>query len=171
MSEQIHDAIAALADRCPKIFVGPRPGKKSFDQLKSLQLTHCCTLLSDREGAQTIRRISDRLGCQWVWLPIEGGKLEVLSETDLMGHLQTLTSAIADEREPRLYFHCSAGIHRTGFFVYSLLRSMGRDRDNAIKALTEIREVTAAQVGEERLNLADDMAARFLSGPQHGLPP
>ena len=34
-----------------QLTLGPRPGKKSLLRLQELRLTHCCTLLSEREGA------------------------------------------------------------------------------------------------------------------------
>ena len=150
------DAIAALAQANVRIFIGPRPGKKSLNALRDLNLTHCCTLLSEREGARSIEAISRRLACQWVWLPIEGGRIDVLQRTDLAAHFATLARAIADTNEPRLYFHCSAGIHRTGFFAYLVLRLRGLDRNAALAELAAIRPVTAEQVGDERIELAEE---------------
>ncbi|MGI9379647.1 MAG: tyrosine-protein phosphatase [Methyloligellaceae bacterium] len=65
---------------------------------------------------------------------------------------------------PRVYFHCSAGIHRTGFFVYLLLRFRGLNGDQAYDGLKDLRPVTAEQVGEERLELADNLIAKHFSG-------
>ncbi len=163
MSEDMKDVAAEITaiftEREVRLFLGPRPGKKSLDTLAGLNLTHCCTLLSEREDVQPIRRICQKLGCAWVWLPIEGGRLDVLRQTDIAAHLQSLIESVASEPEPRIYFHCSAGIHWTGFFVYLLLRLRGYDRDEASEALTKLRPVTAEQVGEERLDLADEMLA------------
>jgi Tyrosine phosphatase family len=159
----MNNIAAALGERELQLFLGPRPGKKSLGTLVALDLTHCCTLLSEREDVQPVRKICQSLGCEWVWLPIEGGRLDVLRETDVVGHFQTLIQRIADEPKPRIYFHCSAGIHRTGFFAYLLLRLRGLSRDEAFSELTALRPVTAGQVGEERLDLADELVARFTS--------
>lgn len=152
----------SVADRKIQLFPGPRPGKKSRDTLAALNLTHCCTLLSGREQVQPVRAICQSLGCKWVWLPIDGGKLDILRETDVTGHMQTLVREIGEEPEPRIYVHCSAGIHRTGFFVYVLLRLRGMDRDQAVHELANLRAVTAQQVGEDRLDLADELVAPML---------
>lgn len=157
-SDALH---TAYAGRRMTFFLGPRPGKKSQAHLASLDLTHCCTLLAEREGVQPIRKICQTLGCDWVWLPIDGGRVDVLREVDLAGHLRTLLDSIANEPTPRIYFHCSAGIHRTGFFVYVLLRLRGLDRGAAIAELAALRSVTAEQVGDERLDLADAMVAEL----------
>lgn len=139
------------------LILGPRPGKKSFNRLASLELTHCCTLLSDREGAPAIEPIAKRLGCAWVWLPIEGGGLDTLRATDMAGHVRTLDRALEGTEAPRVYLHCSAGIHRTGFFAYLLLRLGGLDPNAALMALTDLRPVTAEQVGEDRIELAESL--------------
>ncbi len=162
MTDNLSEAIAMLADCRMRIFLGPRPGKKSFNALKELNLTHCCTLLSEREGAPSIEAICRKLGCQWVWLPFEGGRVEVLRDTDVAGLVETLCREISGEPEPRLYLHCSAGIHRTGFFAYLLLRLSGLDREAALSELASLRLVTAEQVGDERIDLAEEVLAALL---------
>ena len=141
--------------RPPQLILGPRPGKKSAAALAPLGITHCCTLLSAREEAQPIRRVCEKLDCRWVWLPVEGGRLEVLRETNLADHVRVLIDAIAEEPEPTIYIHCSAGIHRTGFFAYVLLRLQGLCRGAAEAELRRLRPVTAEQVGQDRLDLAE----------------
>lgn len=164
MNEHTENVIAALTTRDIHLFLGPRPGKRSRAAMSELNLTHCCTLLSEREDAQSVARICQNLGCAWVWLPMDGGRLDVLRQTDVAGQLDRLTAAIAAEPEPRIYFHCSAGIHRTGFFVYILLRLRGASRDEALQALRTMRPVTAEQVGAERIDLADEIIAALTSG-------
>ncbi|MCR9238191.1 MAG: tyrosine-protein phosphatase [Alphaproteobacteria bacterium] len=147
-----------------KISLGPRPGKKSIKRLQELNLTHCCTLLSEREGGRQIAKVCNQLGtgempCEWIWLPMEGGNLEVLRQTDILSLVATLKEAIEDQVDAHIYFHCSAGIHRTGFLVYILLRRMGHDRSTALLKLAELRQVTAEQVGDDRIELAEDFIA------------
>ena len=149
-------------ERRPVIHIGPRPGKKSVATLSELNLTHCCTLLSEREDVQPIRKICQKIGCEWVWLPIEGGHLDTLKETDVAKLVDALSGALAEMPQPRLYIHCSAGIHRTGFFATILLRLCGLSAADARAELARIRPVTAEQVGEDRLALADEVADRLL---------
>ena len=139
-----------------QLILGPRPGKKSVAALSPRGITLCCTLLGAREDVQPVRRICQKLECHWIWLPIEGGRLEVLGATNLVDHVRTLIDAIEQEPEPRIYIHCSAGIHRTGFFAYILLRLQGLCRREAEAELGRLRAVTAAQVGPDRLDLAEE---------------
>ena len=69
MLDQAVRTSALLSQEDLTLFLGPRPGKKSFHTLKALNLTQCCTLLSEREKVQPIENICTRLGCSWVWLP------------------------------------------------------------------------------------------------------
>jgi len=150
-----------------QITLGPRPGKKSLKRLQELSLTHCCTLLAEREGAPLIAKICKQIGtddapCEWVWLPLEGGNLEVLRQSDVAGLVGTLRETIGARTDAHLYLHCSAGIHRTGFFAYILLRLMGFDPSNALCELGKLRPVTSDQVGDERTDLAEEFAMQLL---------
>ena len=163
MNKSDRDVLTRLTDQEGAIVLGPRPGKKSLKMLAEMELTHCCTLLSEREDVSPIRKISQNLACEWIWLPIGGGRLEILEEVDLKACFQTLAKAVAERPDPRVYFHCSAGIHRTGFFVYALLKLCGLERGAARTRLAELRTVTAEQVGEERLDLADRLVQNLQS--------
>ena len=159
MFDQGKPTPALLSQDNVTFFLGPRPGRKSFNTLADMRLTHCCTLLSEREQVQPVEKICTRLGCGWVWLPMDGGRLEALRNVDLAGHVRALSRAVDGTTEPRLYLHCSAGIHRTGFFAYVLLRLRGLERAEALSKLSELRPVTAEQVGEERIDLADELVS------------
>ena len=147
-----------------KISLGPRPGKKSAPRLRERGLTHCVSLLSEREDPHLIERLCKSLGsaeqpCQWVWLTVDGGNLEVLKTTDVIPLVQHLAETLTNTPDPHVYIHCSAGLHRTGFFAYLLLRLMGREKADALEELASIRQVTADQVGSERVDLADEILA------------
>ncbi len=137
------------------LVLGPRPGKKSMNRLSELGLTHCCTLLSEKEDPNAIKRICGRLGCEWIWLPVDGGGLDTLKAVPIADYVHQLDEALGGIETPKVYLHCSAGIHRTGYVVYILLRLMGLDEADALKTLNELRPVTAEQVGSERIALAE----------------
>ncbi len=156
-------ALAALRECEPTFIIGPRPGRKSLARLQDLQLTHVCSLLHDHETPQAIRVLAEKIGCEWIWLPVAGGHLDTLRAVDLPAHVIALDKATSKSPQPRIYLHCSAGIHRTGFFAYALLRLLGRNQAEAFAELQTMRAVTAEQVGTDRLALADDMIANIAS--------
>src|SRR5687768_11831120 len=86
--------------------------------------THVLTLLSEREGAQSIGAAASRAGLAWIWFPLdnadpldEGRDPEVRELFDRVGRLLEEGSSVV--------IHCSAGIHRTGMIGYALLRHVG----------------------------------------------
>jgi hypothetical protein len=142
------------------LVIGPRPGKRSKGSLRSLHLSHVCTLLSARENPDAVASIAQELGCRWIWLPMAGGQPSLLAKVDVPGLLGQFIAALADVAEPRVYLHCAAGIHRTGFFASILLR-LEAVHDVAA-ALADLRPVTARQLGDERFALALAKAAELI---------
>jgi len=131
--------------------------------LAAIGLSHVCTLLGERETPEAIERIARELGCRWVWLPIAGGDLETLQEVNAEAMITQLADAIDGTPNPRVYLHCSAGIHRTGFFASLLLRLQPVEIDDVPKALAVLRPVTAEQVGSDRIALAVARADALLA--------
>lgn len=75
--------------------------------------------------------------------------------------LATVREAVAAGEH--VLVHCAAGIHRTGFFTYALLRLCGFGPEETMLKLDEIRHVTAAQGGAHRFALSEDLVSRLLS--------
>lgn len=151
------------------LVIGPRPGKKSIDRLSQLELTHCCTLLGEKEEPWRIERMCSKIGCQWLWLPVSGGGLDALNATPMEEHILRLHNELVGVEHPRVYIHCSAGIHRTGYVSYILLRVMGLGKAAALDALKELRSVTAEQVGDERISAAETFAHSYLSNDNEAI--
>lgn len=142
-----------------RLILGPRPGKKSIETIRGQCVTHLVTLLAEREDAAASGRIAAKIGAKWIHIPMNGGHMDKLAQMDLAVAFSVLSEAGALDDDAIVYLHCSAGIHRTGFFAYALLRWRGASADEAKSALETIRPVTAKQVGEDRLALADKMLA------------
>ena len=142
--------------------MGPRPGKKSKAALSDLGLTHICTLLHAGENPDAIAGIAKEFHYRWVWLPISGASLETLNALDIKSMVVKLADALADEPLPRLYLHCSAGIHRTGFFAVVLLRLQPVAVTDITAALARLRPITAHELGSDRIALAVSRAEALL---------
>ena len=154
-----------------ELAVGPRPGRKSVDCLRAQQFSHVCTLLGPHENASDIERLANQLGCKWIWLPITGGRLEVLGQLNM----PQLVCRLLDNLDPvsgnHIYIHCSAGIHRTGFAAYTILRLRGLTQIQALNELETMRKVTAAQLGAERVTLAETMVQAMIEDDKANVPP
>jgi hypothetical protein len=145
------------------LVLGPRPGKKSKAAMAAMGLSHVCTLLGKTESPVVVERIASELGCGWVRLAIAGGGLDALRALDVETMVARLAEAIEKTPAPRIYLHCSAGIHRTGFFASLLLRLQPIDVDDIPVALAALRSVTAEQVGHDRIALAVSRADALLA--------
>ena len=95
----------------------------------------------------------------WVWLPVTGGGLEALENTPMVQHLRQLNAALEGVDAPKIYLHCSAGLHRTGYVGYILLRLMGLNEGAAFEALKELRPITAEEVGADRIRAGGSLCA------------
>ncbi|MEO0448941.1 MAG: tyrosine-protein phosphatase [Pseudomonadota bacterium] len=137
------------------LILGPRPGKKSKDQIKALGVTHMVSLLGIREQASSIDRIANAIGASWYHFPVNGGHLDTLQTLDVAQLFLLYDTINRGSDAPIIYLHCSAGIHRTGFVAYLLLRYRGLSPQQARTEMGEMRAVTLEQVGEDRIALAE----------------
>lgn len=59
--------------------------------------------------------------------------------------------------------HCAAGLHRTGFLAYSLLRVCGFDRYSAVEGIKTMRVATFEKCGQSRFDIAETLVNELLS--------
>jgi protein-tyrosine phosphatase len=114
-------------------------------------------LLNDNEGAAIIGQQAEQAEITWIWFPFSASLANnEHNAAEVVKLYQELKELL--ETNASIYIHCSAGIHRAGMMAYGLLRFLGYGKDEAFKMLTTLREVTALQVGTERLNWGDQFA-------------
>lgn len=140
-----------------QILLGPRPGKKSRDAIKAQGVTNLVTLLSAREQPDSVSKLARSIGATWHHFPIDGGHMDTLAEVDLSNLFLLHDEIVRERADAIIYLHCSAGIHRTGFVIYLLLRYRGLSPEAARAEVAALRPVTSEQVGPDRLALADSM--------------
>lgn len=138
--------------------IGHKPGGKiSFEGLQMNGTTVVLTLLNENEGSATIGIKVQQVNIRWLWFPFSASTSN--NEQDIDG-VRALLEQLKEllQAGNKIYIHCSAGIHRTGMITMALLQYMGNEKDTAFKILQLLREVTAAQVGEERLSWANQFS-------------
>lgn len=143
-----------------ELAIGHKPGKKTpVEGLKNEGATVVVTLLQENEGAQTIGQAVAKAGMEGIWFPFSAG--QPYTGADLIKPLRLfkqLQNRLAEGN--KVYLHCSAGIHRTGMIAYGLLRYLGFTKTEALHKLAELRPVTTAQVGDDKLRWAEMFAAK-----------
>lgn len=129
--------------------IGHRPRLDQLAWLRARGATHVLTLLSESEGALTLRCAVEEAGLDWLWLAMDSGSPpEVARDAEFeraFHELDALLSAGA-----QVFVHCSAGIHRTGMVTYAYLRHAGHDAESADALLGRLRAITAGEVGPQR---------------------
>jgi len=139
--------------------IGHRPKVSDILDLRDEGFTHVVTVLGEAEKALEIGREVKKLGLLWIWLPLGSAKTPVENEED-MQHIETVIQQLVTlfhNSETKVYLHCSAGMHRTGMITFVLLRRLGYDPTEAMVLLTRLRELTAHNVGEERIAWANSI--------------
>lgn len=119
-----------------------RPNRQSLPALRDAGCEVVVTLLAAREGAEEIGERVRATGMEWIWLPLENGKLPQGEAHQRLADALPNLSARLDQGQTIL-IHCSAGIHRTGMLAYGLLRWRGLSDLEAMQILFEARRFTA----------------------------
>jgi len=119
--------------------------------------THLVSILGTKEKPQSIGTTCKEVNITWIWLDVPGAKQETLLDHKQL-FIDGLNKALDALRKPgrKLCIHCAAGIHRTGTFTYALLRNLGYHPDEANELLYEIRPVTQRQIGQFRMDFAEN---------------
>lgn len=128
-------------------------GCPSVEQLHALcartGLTGLVTLLRPTErlcAAADLGVACEERGLRWCHAPLRGARQLQLAEVSAHDFARLATIRCTEEwlRDPgaRIIVHCSAGLHRTGFYIYLLLRRLGLTPDEALARLREIRSCT-----------------------------
>jgi hypothetical protein len=137
------------------VAIGHKPGGKiTFSGMKAAGVSAIVTLLQENEGAAKIGIGTTQAGMKWISFPFSASKPHEGEDKEKVKTLFSQLNDLLSEGET-IYIHCSAGIHRTGMISYGLLRYLGYPAEKAKKLLQQLRQVTAEQVGEERLIWGD----------------
>ncbi|MCA9692320.1 MAG: tyrosine-protein phosphatase [Nannocystaceae bacterium] len=100
--------------------IGGRPGKRSYPGLEQTGCTDVLCLLSDEEGAPSLREQADARGFTWHHLPLRRGDPPARERDEaIRAQLSALVELVRGGA--RLYIHCAAGLHRTGMITAALL--------------------------------------------------
>jgi len=139
--------------------IGHKPGgkKRTVLSLKNENVNTVLTILGEQEDISFIREPVKFYKLDWLWLPLRDGK-NPSKEMDLeiIALLEKLRFKLNNGE--RIYIHCTAGLHRTGMITNLLLLFLKYDQESAIELIYKLRQITALEVSDHRL----DWGAKFL---------
>lgn len=135
--------------------IGHKPGGRiTFEGLKNAGASVVLTLLLAHEGAEDIGENVKKQNIEWIWFPFSASNPPTgkrLNEVyKLFEYLEQLL-----HRGNKIYIHCSGGIHRTGMVTYGLLRYLGKGKEDAVKILKDLREVTSLNLKDKLIQWGD----------------
>lgn len=91
---------------------------------------------------------------RWLHAPLNGVvslKLDELLAEDMESFttIRQVCDWLQGPQEERIVVHCSAGLHRTGLYMYVLLRALGDSSEEAIAKICDSREMTSDEFIEK----------------------
>ena len=138
--------------------INHRPKKSYIAELKSQGFSHVWILLGEQEGAPDLVKLYEAAGLEVIWLPRpNGGPITDPQELSAVRESYERVRRVL-EKEGRIFLHCSAGVHRTGMVAHGLLRYLGYGPEEALETLHQLRPITAADVGNDRLDWGHQFA-------------
>lgn len=134
---------------------------------KLAQLTPCTTvftLQSKSECPHEVEKECKKNKLEWYWINLPGANKRLLESNQVAWNLKKglLEAKRRLKQGEFLFVHCAAGIHRTGLFIYALLRICGLDQETTLEAVKSIRQVTYERCGKHRFELAEGVAGHIL---------
>lgn len=133
--------------------IGHKPGGKnrSYETLVNEKTTTVLTILSEKEGAKNIFENVQKLGIDWLWIPLSNGNIPPKNmEADIIRIFGIIMQKLNNQE--RIYIHCAAGLHRTGMITNALLIFMAYDENKSLEIIYKLRPITAYELREHRLN-------------------
>ena len=139
------------------IMAGPRPSHRVLSSLSTL-IDTVITLQWETESPSELETKCKTFNLTWIWCPIKSINWEVYKNDSIRSHiLQNLQKAKDLLTEGHnLLIHCAAGVHRTGFFLYTLLRLCGKSPEQTLDSILTIRPKVIESIGKHRLEVSEN---------------
>ena len=121
--------------------LGHRPRLEKIREM-ALEYDRVVTLLGAPENADPIGNLVKQSGMKWSHFPL--WRVWKADPEVVAGYAKKVIYNMRDGE--RVYLHCSAGIHRTGYVAFLVLGGVGYSHDAAIDAICVERPIVADQV-------------------------
>ena len=138
-----------------------RPGHKHMKPiLKEIKgITMIITCQKTSEKPENIKAHCKEIGMKHWHINMDGPKSINWDDAVETNRLKDCAKEVFDylvDNEEKALLHCAAGMHRTGMMCYTLLRHSGLNSQEAYNALGHMRKITFEEVGDHRIQLAEE---------------
>ena len=135
------------------ISIATAPSLKRLHQWRQSGVTDVVTLLSKKELPAYLSEKCQELGIEWHHYPLSGKNLSTKADIVTLKRIFEFVEALRKNKQSRkIVIHCAAGMHRTGSFLFILLRHCGFDKTKALRCITTIRQITAQEMSIQTRN-------------------
>lgn len=149
-----------------KITCHARPKEQDIkDMVTKHGVNYILSIQSDKEKPEEIQKTCESLQIGWKRIDLYGANMRLFGLLDtkklIIKTVAEMHSLLKDGGIT-LFVHCAFGLHRTGTMVYSIIRSFENDKEQAMKALKQVREATWENVGQKRIDYAETEILPFV---------
>jgi protein-tyrosine phosphatase len=141
-----------------------RPSKKDLSNFKKdYNINLILTLQGEQEKPEEIGKACAENSIEWLHFPVMGaGNFTLLKIKDQLIELYIYLFKRLKTERIKLFVHCAAGVHRTGVFLYGLIRLSGENSEDSYSLLKVIRAHTYNHVGKERISFFETAITKSL---------
>lgn len=147
-----------------------RPGVKDIKNFKKLHnINVILTLQGEQESPEVIKKACAENDLEWLHFPVMGaGNFTLFKIKDKLIEFYVYLFNRLKKEKIKLFVHCAAGVHRTGVFLFGLIRLSGENAETSYKLLKDIRLHTYNHVGKERICYFEDIITKDLLKTYYG---
>lgn len=131
-----------------RITASGAPSRKRLQLWKDQGVTDIITLLRSDEMQAWLPSVCDDLGIIWHHYPLSGKLLEDPDDISTLSRIPKLVSNLSEHNNRSIVVHCAAGMHRTGIFLYILLRCTEFDPEHSVELIAQARKLTAEELSK-----------------------
>ena len=132
-----------------KLAIAGAPGARKLEVwANQARVSDLITLQRHDEMASWLPQECVELGISWHPFPLSGKHMKAPGDRGSLTDLLIWTRYImeADYPASHIVVHCSAGLHRTGFAAYLMLRGLGQPSAKAMESIEAMRALTAREL-------------------------
>ena len=143
-----------------------RPDKNLLKKLSNELVNTVVTLLWNTETPEEVYKQCESLNINWISFPVKSINYTLLTERHKCSAISEKLFELKDllMNGQKLLIHCAAGIHRTGFVTYNLLRLCGHSKEETITALGIIRPKILEKISSLRLEISESFSNMLING-------
>ncbi len=124
------------------------PGRDRLPKWREAGVTDVVTLLRVDEMKPWLPKVCGTASMKWHHFPLSGRRLNSPNDVNIVKNIVSWIQFISTPHLPpaRIVVHCAAGLHRTGFALYLMFRSIGLSPEDALMRIHQACPLTQQEL-------------------------